>query len=597
MNSNMKLPKKKILNEIISKFITMVSTGPSRTMNILGLSVFSRSGRLYPAVRAIYFMKRFLLLPILLFSTFLIFDNTFCQYSYGVIISKIDSNGDVLWNRIGGGNIAVNVVEGIACDNNNNVYICGDIYYNMYFNDNILPMGSFVAKYSPSGELQWTRSLQGIVHCKRVVIDSSENCYVMGRFSKALVADDSSISISDHNSHVFVVKYNNTGDVEWLKSLCNSPVLRPTDIIVNEENNTIFVTGSFEDTLYIFNDKIIALGTTDIFLTEYQCETGNYLRSKQYGGSGIYPLAYIDCGYGLALDNSSLYVTGSYKSSIGGTNIFLIKVDLDSLNTTWEKQYPGNTDDNKGYAICLGNQNNIYLTGCFSAPVNFGPKTITPMDWMDFFIAKIDKTGILQWVTSGGSNYLDARGEDIGYSIDNDQYNNIYISGYVGTNASIDGLSIMNSGPFILKYDSEGMIKWFKSFYSGYNLNDLRGKGLVVTDYQGNIYFSTNYLDSINIQTSITINNNIPVQHKVLQNYPNPFNHTTTISFSISQREYITLKIYDFMGKEIAVLVSKELCAGTYKQQFDATNLASGVYFSRLQVGSLTKTMKLVLIK
>ncbi|MFH0735499.1 MAG: T9SS type A sorting domain-containing protein [bacterium] len=81
------------------------------------------------------------------------------------------------------------------------------------------------------------------------------------------------------------------------------------------------------------------------------------------------------------------------------------------------------------------------------------------------------------------------------------------------------------------------------------------------------------------------------------QNYPNPFNPSTTFSFSLPEKEFVTLKIYDVLGKEITTLVNEELNAGSYKNDWNAANLSSGIYFYRLQAGKFSETKKLMLVK
>ncbi|RMF56310.1 MAG: T9SS C-terminal target domain-containing protein [Calditrichaeota bacterium] len=70
------------------------------------------------------------------------------------------------------------------------------------------------------------------------------------------------------------------------------------------------------------------------------------------------------------------------------------------------------------------------------------------------------------------------------------------------------------------------------------------------------------------------------------KNYPNPFNPSTTIEFTIPQSGFVTLKIYNNLGEEVATLVSETLAAGSYQYQWDARGLASGVYFYQLQFQS-----------
>jgi hypothetical protein len=90
----------------------------------------------------------------------------------------------------------------------------------------------------------------------------------------------------------------------------------------------------------------------------------------------------------------------------------------------------------------------------------------------------------------------------------------------------------------------------------------------------------------------------IPLAFKLYQNYPNPFNPTTTVEFDLSRTEFVTLKIYNILGEEVATLVSKKLTAGNYKYEWDAGSLASGIYFYHLEAGKdFRKTKKLVLLK
>jgi len=85
--------------------------------------------------------------------------------------------------------------------------------------------------------------------------------------------------------------------------------------------------------------------------------------------------------------------------------------------------------------------------------------------------------------------------------------------------------------------------------------------------------------------------------YKLNQNYPNPFFTSTDISFYLPTRSFVTLKIYDLGGREVATLVSKELPAGEHVREWNAKELPGGIYFYRLQAGKFTKTRKLVLLK
>jgi hypothetical protein len=89
----------------------------------------------------------------------------------------------------------------------------------------------------------------------------------------------------------------------------------------------------------------------------------------------------------------------------------------------------------------------------------------------------------------------------------------------------------------------------------------------------------------------------IPSDYVLNQNYPNPFNPSTTIRFAIQQSELVSLKIFDVLGNEVANLVNEELTAGSYKVQFDATSLTSGIYFYQIITSNYSETKKMNLIK
>jgi hypothetical protein len=89
----------------------------------------------------------------------------------------------------------------------------------------------------------------------------------------------------------------------------------------------------------------------------------------------------------------------------------------------------------------------------------------------------------------------------------------------------------------------------------------------------------------------------LPQGYRLTQNYPNPFNPSTTIEFAIPQSGYVTLKVHDLLGREVATLVDDTKEAGTYRAVFDAREFPSGVYFYTLKAGSFTDVRRMVLLK
>lgn len=89
----------------------------------------------------------------------------------------------------------------------------------------------------------------------------------------------------------------------------------------------------------------------------------------------------------------------------------------------------------------------------------------------------------------------------------------------------------------------------------------------------------------------------IPIEASLRQNYPNPFNPTTQISYSVPRKSDVTLKVFNVLGMEVATLFSGVQDAGDYDATFDATQFSSGVYFYRLQAGSVSITKKMLFVK
>lgn len=134
-----------------------------------------------------------------------------------------------------------------------------------------------------------------------------------------------------------------------------------------------------------------------------------------------------------------------------------------------------------------------------------------------------------------------------------------------------------------------GLISYFHSFDFG---SDSRlFKGAVIN---GIVYGDTTV-------TGINSEMDPQISFSLYQNYPNPFNPVTTIYYSIptkgSHLNLVSLKVYDVLGKEIAVLVNEEKAAGNYSYKFDASNLASGIYLYQLKSGNFIQTRKMILLK
>ena len=119
-----------------------------------------------------------------------------------------------------------------------------------------------------------------------------------------------------------------------------------------------------------------------------------------------------------------------------------------------------------------------------------------------------------------------------------------------------------------------------------------------------NIYFTTNYektairlVDTLTVTTVNEINNLQPIRFSLFQNYPNPFNPTTTIKYYLKAKSNVQLIIYDISGKIIKIIINESQSAGEHSVPFSANQMASGIYFYKLKIGSFEQSRKMLLLQ
>jgi hypothetical protein len=124
---------------------------------------------------------------------------------------------------------------------------------------------------------------------------------------------------------------------------------------------------------------------------------------------------------------------------------------------------------------------------------------------------------------------------------------------------------------------------------------------IVVSDTTGGqpTIGSEAYVDYLDLTgpSSVEQISGLPEDFSLKQNYPNPFNPSTNIEYSLPEASYVELSVFDILGNEVATLVNEEQSAGTYRADFTASNLSSGLYIARLRVGEVIKTIKMSLMK
>jgi hypothetical protein len=239
-----------------------------------------------------------------------------------------------------------------------------------------------------------------------------------------------------------------------------------------------------------------------------------------------------------------------YKTTNGGTN--------------WTHQETGNNAD--WYSANFTNENIGWVAG---------------------------KTGLVYKTTDGGWSWTH---QETGINVD------LHSINFTNENT---GWVVGNNGK-ILKSTDGG---WSWTSQNSGTSNDLHGIDLLYTTPKGFSDFSqaiTGYITGAEGTILKTTNggvfvsnnsNTIPDKYVLHQNYPNPFNPSTTIVFDLPKSGFVSLIVYDILGRKVAVLLNKELTAGSYTGLWNAENNYSGVYFYRLRAGNYMETRKCSLIK
>jgi hypothetical protein len=162
---------------------------------------------------------------------------------------------------------------------------------------------------------------------------------------------------------------------------------------------------------------------------------------------------------------------------------------------------------------------------------------------------------------------------------------------------STDSMLIFSGGYYLS--DTVKSAGYNRNACIGSDMFNVNGKLFVLTVWESNrsghphIYSRLVELYMYGVEPQKILLNSFTLE----QNYPNPFNPSTTISFVIPSKVYVTLKVFDILGREIAILASEELSAGNYSRKWNAANISSGIYFYRIEAGSFTDTKKLLLLK
>jgi hypothetical protein len=338
----------------------------------------------------------------------------------------------------------------------------------------------------------WSRTIGGADAdtCVALAIDDQANLYAVGSFSGYGDFRNDTIKdnlISNGKDDVFLQKRSKKGKYIWSKKIGGKGNDRPSSMIYY--NGSLFITGTFEDTLDFGIQKIIPQGKKSIFLAKMDT-AGNCLWVKTLGDT-LYSRA-----RSLAINKDGIYLSGEFSGKIEKTayinSMFLQKRDLNG-NVNWTKTF-GTKRSVVSNSITLDSLGNLFNVGSLLGNnVDFDPSPIkdsilssTTNGLSDIFIQKVNANGDLFWVKKIGGSAADEANTIISKG------NEIYVSGYFSLTVDFDpsliGISNLSSKGgkdiFIGKYDLSGKLLWIKQIG---NTKEETAKQLEIDKYK-NIY-------------------------------------------------------------------------------------------------------------
>jgi hypothetical protein len=479
-------------------------------------------------------------------------------------------NGDTAWVRTyNGPGDHVDWARAVTIDSFYNVYVTGKCY------DSGTSFDYVTIKYTPEGDTAWLRRYDGpgssTDEAYAIAVDGSGYVYVTGYSSgSGTSADYTTVKYDPQGDTVFVRRYNGPEDY-----------VDDAYAIALDDLQNVYVTGSSYDTV----------GGLD-YLTIKYAPNGDTLWMRRYKGPG----EGYDEASSLAIDGAgNAYVTG-YSAGIGTNYDYATVKYYPNGDTAWVRRYDGPASGvDKATAIAADDSGFVYVTGYSDSTGSY----------QDYATIKYDSSGNQVWVRRYDYG---ATGSDFSYGMALDDSSNVYVAGASGS-GGVAGLDYAT-----VKYLSNGDTAWVMR-YNGTGSGSDYGQAIAVDD-SGNVYVTGYCAGSLTGDDFCTIkyvhtasevkdetgDRGMPSEFILSQNYPNPFNPTTKIEFSLAKSGFVTLQIYDLLGRKVKTLVSEELTSGYKSVVWDGKNdagdeVASGVYFYQLKVGDFSEPKKMLLLK
>ena len=539
------------------------------------------------------------------------------------------SNSDLVWYNGAWGSLPAGPynhnVTAVTIDKQNYMWVTNIEYLTVYNLNNPNEIGYFqlpelntintISIDSANNEWLGSRD-KGIF-----MLQDSTDWFVYNKDNSGLPGNDVRAILTDNEIEWIgtldggLVKFDGT-DWEAINTNTSAPFLSSVNSLFTDDNGNEWI-GFWGDGIWKYDNNIWTN-----FNSGNSALSDNYVMSVIQDNSGNYWIG----TYGGGLNKYDGSEWTNYNTSNSGlSDSDIISVKNDSQGNLWIATWGGGLNKFDGTNWTIYNSSNSDLTDdyIFSMFVDNSDNI-----WIGTFGSGLFKFNEVNWQVFNKGN--SAIPSDFISAIEQDRDNNIWL----GTWA--DGIAKFNNNSFttfnsnntsfpidnincIIADDSNyidagtrnsGLIRFAANdtlgeswkLYNKYNsgMIDNEVKALE-KDSEGKIWigfeegiavFNSAGVLSVKNQETSSLSN-----FHLFQNYPNPFNPTTTINYQLPQTGYVTLKVYDMLGREVTTLVNEEKYKGSYSVNFDASKLASGVYIYRIKIKDYMSSKKMLFLK
>jgi len=350
------------------------------------------------------------------------------QGNSDAMLVKFDENGNYIWGQQLGGPGSQEAYN-IEISPQDEIYITGRIAGNAAYMGSTggvpqyLSSGggfkAYISKFDLSGELLWTRLINGtsFTWSNAIAFDTNNDILITGTYWPDADFGNGIILTSSHQMDLYVARYTPNGVCTWAISEGGHNADWSYDIAV-DSNGNFAIAGSFDDTLNLSGNTLIAKGNGDAFVAFYN--NGGALQWYHHAGGFSTQTVTSDAARRLAFDSDdNLWVTGFYQDTIlfgadtlfstGFMDIYIVKFNGNGL-VLQTKSLGGASLHDVPADIAIDQQNNIYLAGSAYYTITVDDSTYYTHGMNDVMVMKFNPAGQLQWFKHGGSPYNDGCG-------------------------------------------------------------------------------------------------------------------------------------------------------------------------------------------